>query len=141
MSSPSAVIYHYCVIVEMFCIGLYARHTFRKVEPSLEAVEGPIRMCQADKAVQTDGHLTQNKLQLLSEEARGSSHHSGASNLTFTTAEDTLCRIEHAPLDGFRFPQTTPKEHASTGEPGTDLTRIAIRAEMDHHNSSDMTVV
>ncbi|KAK7884378.1 hypothetical protein WMY93_027501 [Mugilogobius chulae] len=31
----SQLIYHYCVIVEMFCISLYARHTFRKVEPSL----------------------------------------------------------------------------------------------------------
>uniref|UniRef100_H3BZI2 Si:dkey-16n15.6 n=1 Tax=Tetraodon nigroviridis TaxID=99883 RepID=H3BZI2_TETNG len=48
------LIYHYCVVVEMFCIGLYARHTFRKVEPPLEAAEGPPRMCRADKAVQTD---------------------------------------------------------------------------------------
>lgn len=142
VSSPSTVIYHYCVIVEMFCIGLYARHTFRKVEPSLEAAEGPIRMCQADKAAQTDGHVTQNKLQLLSEEARPGGRHSGASNLTFTSAEDTLCRIEHAPLHGFCFPQATPKEHGSTEEPGTELTRFTIRAEMNHHsNSSDITVV
>lgn len=135
------MIYHYCVIVEMFCIGLYARHTFRKVEPSLEAVEGPIHMCQADKAVQTDGHVTQNKLQLLPEEARGSSHHSGASGLTCSTAEDTLCRIEHAPLDAFHFPQATPKEQGSTAEAGTDLTGITIRADMNHHHSSDITVV
>lgn len=139
--SPSTVIYHYCVIVEMFCIGLYARHTFRKMEPSLEAEEGPIRMCQAHKAVQTDGRVTQNQLQLLSEEAQPGSHHSGASNLTFTSAEDTLCRIEHAPLDGFHFPQSTPKEHASTDDPGLDLPRITVRAEMNRHNSRDITVV
>lgn len=141
VSSPSTVIYHYCVIVEMFCIGLYARHTFRKVVPSLEAVEGPICMCQADKAVQTDGHVTLNKPRLLSEEARPGGHHCGASDLTSTSAEDTLCRIEHAPLDGFRFPQATPKERASAEDPGTGLTRITVRAEMNQHNSSDITVV
>lgn len=125
----------------MFCIGLYARHTFRKVEPPLEAAEGPPRMCRADKAVQTDGRVRGNELQLLSEEARPGGHHAAASNVTFSSAEDTLCRIEHAPLDGFRFPQATPKEPGSAEEPGTDLTRISIRAEMNHHNSSDVTVV
>lgn len=98
-------------------------------------------MCQADKAVQTDAHVTQNKAQLLSEVAWPSSHESGVSNLTFNSAEDTSCTIEHSPLDGFSFPQVTPKEHSSTGEPGTDLTRITIRAEVNHHHSSDITVV
>lgn len=135
------MIYHYCVIVEMFCIGLYARHTFRKVEPPLEAAEGPICLCQADKAVQTDGRVRENKLQLLPEEAQPGGHRACASNLTFSSAEDTLCRIEHAPLDGFRFPQATPKELGSTEEPGTDLTCITIRAEMNQHNSSNVTVV
>lgn len=139
--SPPTVIYHYCVIVEMFCIGLYARHTFRKVEPRLEAEEGPIRLFQAHQAVQTDDHVTQNELQLSSEEAQAGGHRSGASNPTFTSAEDTLCRIEHAPLDGFHFPQSTPKEPASSEEPGSGLTRITIRAEKNQHNCSDITVV
>lgn len=132
------------MIVEMFCIGLYARHTFRKVEPSLEVVEGPISVCQTDRAVQTDSHMTQNKLQLLSEEARPGCRLSGVSNLTFFSAgEDALCRIEHEPLDGFFFPQAKREatEPSCTEEAGLDLTRIRVRAEMTHQNSSDVTVV
>ncbi|XP_011618084.2 organic solute transporter subunit alpha-like [Takifugu rubripes] len=142
----SQMIYHYCVIVEMFCIGLYARHTFRKVEPSLEAVEGPISVCQTDRAVQTDSHMTQNKLQLLAEEARPGCRLSGASNPTFFSAgEDALCRIEHEPLDGFFFPRAKREatKPSCTEEAGLDLdlTRISVRAEMTQQNSSDVTVV
>lgn len=97
-------------------------------------------MCQTDKAVQTDGHVTQKKLQLLSEEARPGGGRAGASNPAFTSAEDTLCRIEHAPLDGFHFPQAAPKEPGSPEEPGTGLSRITVTAEMNH-NSSDIMVV
>lgn len=140
LASPPTVIYHYCVIVEMFCIGLYARHTFRKVEPRLEAEEGPLRLRRAHQAVQTDGHVTQNQLQPSSEEAQAGGHRSGASNPTFTSAEDTLCRIEHAPLDGFHFPPSTAKEPASPEEPGSGVTRITIRAETNH-SCSDITVV
>lgn len=133
---PPTVIYHYCVIVEMFCIGLYARHTFRKVEPRLEAEEGPLRLCQAHQAVQTDGHVGPS-----SEEARAGGHRSGAANPTFTSAEDTLCRIEHAPLDGFHFPPSPPREPASPEDPGRGPTRFTIRAETNQHSCSDITVV
>lgn len=138
------MIYHYCVIVEMFCIGLYARHTFRKVEPSVEVVEGPVSVRQTDRAVQTDSHMTRDKRQLLSEEARPGRRLSGASNLTFFSAgEDALCRIEHEPLDGFLFPQAEREAtgRSCTEEAGVDLTRISVRADVTHQNSSDVTVV
>lgn len=120
------MIYHYCVIVEMFCIGLYARHTFRKVEPSLEVAEEPISTCQTDRAVQTD---TRDEPQPSSEETQ-----LGASNLAFISGEDTLCRIEHEPLDRFLFPRAkrAPAERSRPEEAGTETT---------HQNSSDITVV
>lgn len=122
------MIYHYCVIVEMFCIGLYARHTFRKVEPSLEVVDEPIRTCQTDRAVQTDSHATRDKTQLLSEEVQ-----LGTSNPAFSGGEDTLCRIEHEPLDRFFFSRAkrAPTEQSRPEEAGTET----------QQNSSDITVV
>lgn len=138
------MIYHYCVIVEMFCIGLYARHTFRKAEPSSEVVEGPVGVCQTDRAVQTESHMTQSKLQLLSEEARPGRRLSGASNLTFFGAgEDALCRIEHEPLDGFFFPRAKREatKPSCAEEAGLDLTHVSVGAEMTQQNSSDVTVV
>lgn len=106
------MIYHYCVIVEMFCIGLYARHTFRKVEPSLvEDMEGTISVTQLEKAVQTDNVHTML-------------HKSGglvsASNPSYSSdSEDSLCRIEHAPLDGFPFPKARGQQpgRPEPGEP------------------------
>lgn len=134
------MIYHYCVIVEMFCIGLYARHTFRKVEPSLEVAAGPVSVCQTDRAVQTDSHMTHSKLQQLSEAARAGRPPSAASSLTFFSAgEDALCRIEHEPLDGFLFPRG--KGEARKQEAGLDLARTSVRAEPAQQNSSDVTVV
>lgn len=138
------MIYHYCVIVEMFCIGLYARHTFRKVEPSLEVVEGPVGARQTDRAVQTDSHMTRNKPQLLAEEARPGRRLSGASNLAFFGAgEDALCRIEHEPLDGFSFPRAKREATKPSGaeEAGLDLTHMGVGAEMTRQNSGDVTVV
>uniref|UniRef100_A0A3B4ZS68 Si:dkey-16n15.6 n=1 Tax=Stegastes partitus TaxID=144197 RepID=A0A3B4ZS68_9TELE len=98
-------IYHYSVIVEMFCIGLYARHTFRKVEPS--EVEGPVSVSRMEKAAQTDDvQITVHKPGLLSEDAWSGRCLASASNPGYNSdSEDSLCRIEHAPLDGFHFPQ------------------------------------
>lgn len=124
------MIYHYCVIVEMFCIGLYARHTFRKVE----VVEGPISTGQTDRAIQTDSHATRDNLQL-PDAARLGRRLSGASNLAFISGgEDILCRIEHEPLDGFFFPpaKRAPAEQSRPEEAGTETT---------HQNHSDITVV
>lgn len=147
-SLSTSVIYHYCVIVEMFCIGLYARHTFRKVESSMmENVEGPISVWQMEKAVQTDVVLmTPNDPSLLSEEAQPSHSLVSASN---SNSEDSLCRIEHAPMDDFPFPQTRsqqshrPKsvQHSSAEEPGVDLTHFIVRVDINNQDSQEVTVV
>ncbi|XP_033942122.1 LOW QUALITY PROTEIN: organic solute transporter subunit alpha [Pseudochaenichthys georgianus] len=140
---PSSVIYHYCVIVEMFCIGLYARHTFRKVEPSLvEDMEGTISVTQLEKAVQTDNVHTML-------------HKSGglvsASNPSYSSdSEDSLCRIEHAPLDGFPFPKARGQQPGrpepgaqprSAEEPGTNCSHVSVRADINYQVSKDLTVV
>ncbi|XP_022597464.1 organic solute transporter subunit alpha-like isoform X2 [Seriola dumerili] len=145
----SQLIYHYCVIVEMFCIGLYARHTFRKVEPSMvEEVEGPIGVWQMDKGIQTDDVQTVHQNRgVFSEDARPGHRLVSTSNPSYS--EDSLCRIEHAPLDGFPFPQARgqqpgrphPVEPRSAEDPGVELTHITVRADINYQDCKDVTVV
>ncbi|XP_071783630.1 organic solute transporter subunit alpha [Centroberyx gerrardi] len=150
----SQLIYHYCVIVEMFCIGLYARHTFRKVEPSVQEEEeqrpGSVRLLE--KAVQTeDVQTAHHKPSLPSEEPWPGRCFFSASNPSYNSdSEDSLCKIEHAPLDGFPFPQARGQGPGSTGgavrpgpaeEPCVDLTRITVTADINYDESKDVTVV
>lgn len=107
----SQMIYHYCVIAEMFCISLYARCTFRKVEPSLderdeEALSGGEREEEApngrereEKAVQTQSF----------SDWGSESGHRGSKQQYRRDSGDSLCRIEHAPLEAFTFPNLRPK--------------------------------
>ncbi|XP_070823647.1 organic solute transporter subunit alpha [Chaetodon trifascialis] len=143
----SQLIYHYCVIVEMFCIGLYACHTFREVELSVvEDVEGPVGVWQMEKAVQTDDGQMSG---WLSEEAWPSRYLVNISNPSYNSNEDSLCRIEHAPLDGFPFPQARsqqsrrpePVDPSSAEEPGVDLSHITVRVDINYQDSEDVTVV
>lgn len=128
----SQLIYHYCVIVEMFCIGLYARHTFRKVVPRLLEQETPCRRWQQEKAVQTDRVRPSG---LTGASRRRSSSDSG----------DSLCRIEHEPLEGFCFPQNNRPEAATrsrgSGEIGLEETCITVRADITYEDCKDITVV
>ncbi|XP_056278293.1 organic solute transporter subunit alpha [Pseudoliparis swirei] len=121
----SQLIYHYCVIVEMFCIGLYARHTFRKVEPSAvtEVRAGRVRAGRVEKGVQTDGdQMTRHRYS--------------------SDGEDSLCRIEHAPLEEFSFPQVRGQQPGrSEPEPGLELTHTTVRPEVNYEDSKDVTVV
>ncbi|XP_034552286.1 organic solute transporter subunit alpha [Notolabrus celidotus] len=145
----SQLIYHYCVIVEMFCIGLYARHTFRKVEPFLmEDVEMAVSVME--KAVQTDDiQRTHPDPGCLSEEVWPSRGSISASNPSYSNIEDSLCKIEHAPLEGFLFPPTRgqrsrrpePVELRSAEEPDADVTHITVRADVNYQDSKDVTVV
>lgn len=138
----SQLIYHYCVIVEMFCIGLYARHTFRKVEP----VEDEERLVNVmEKAVQTeDCQRTHPDPGRLSEEVWPA-----RCNPSYSSTEDSLCKIEHAPLEGFPFPPTRgqrpcklePLKPRSAEEPGADVTHITVRADVNYEDSKDVTVV
>lgn len=147
---PISVIYHYCVIVEMFCIGLYARHTFRKVEPSMMAHVGEgVGVQQMEMAVQTDDYQTTHyKFGLQSEEAEPNRLPVSASNLAYNSdSEESLCRIEHAPLDGFPFPQAKGQQHSqpeaadpkSAGETPVDVTHVTVMADINY--LEDATIV
>ncbi|KAM6924421.1 organic solute transporter subunit alpha [Xenentodon cancila] len=134
----SQMIYHYSVIVEMFCIGLYARHTFRKLEPcETENANAAIDIWKSEKSIQTDEH--QPTLPL--EESWPEQHFNSTSNLGYNSdSEDSLCKIEHTPLDGFHFPQTRPEpESSSTEDLSVNLTCFTVR--VDVNESKNVTVV
>ncbi|XP_068995370.1 organic solute transporter subunit alpha [Embiotoca jacksoni] len=142
----SQLIYHYAVIVEMFCIGLYARHTFRKVEPNAEEGAEPVSVWKMDRAVQTDD--VQTTRPLMSEGAWPGRCLVSACNPGYhSDSEDSLCRIEHAPLEGFHFPQvkgqsrSEPVQERTAEEAGTGPTHITVRANVNYHDSADVTVV
>ncbi|XP_060912595.1 organic solute transporter subunit alpha isoform X1 [Labrus mixtus] len=144
----SQLIYHYCVIVEMFCIGLYARHTFRKVEPSV--VEDEERLVGVtDKAVQTDDvQRTRPEPGQRSEEVRpGHCLSSASDHHSYSNMEDSLCKIEHTPLDGFPFPparrsrRPEPVELGPVEETGVDVTHVTVRADVNYQESKDVTMV
>uniref|UniRef100_A0A9J7Z736 Si:dkey-16n15.6 n=1 Tax=Cyprinus carpio carpio TaxID=630221 RepID=A0A9J7Z736_CYPCA len=145
----SQLIYHYSVIVEMFCISLFAHHAFRKVEPCHdegEEMEIDVISALNEKAVQTEDELP-IAVQLSSQEDDPC-----YSNLGYNSdSEDSLCKIEHAPLDRFPFPlqhrlqtaantekihTTPPKDFMSVERP-----TITVSAEINHVNNGDATVV
>lgn len=135
----------------MFCIGLYARHTFRKIEPSMsEDVEMPFGVWQVDKSVQTEGEqMIHHMVSVTSEGARRGPCRLGGSNPSYSDSEDSLCKIEHAPLDGFPFPQARRQQRGraelvepkSGEEPGVDRTQITISADINYQDSTNVTVV
>lgn len=159
------VIYHYCVIVEMFCISLFARNIFRKVEPSPgEGERGDDcffrRQQQQDKAVQTEQVLPLS-VPLSSAAVEGQwpswsggsdSSGGGASNPGYNSdSEDSLCRIEHAPLDRFPFPQHPRRQghgsedkanvKSSEESPALELSKVTVTAQINYDEKPDVTVV
>ncbi|XP_028309282.1 organic solute transporter subunit alpha [Gouania willdenowi] len=148
MLTRSQLIYHYSVIVEMFCISLYARHTFRKMEPSTEEdFEEVVSVWKTDSAVQTD------ELQVAHHKQSGERWSNrcfvSASNAGYSSdSEDSLCRIEHTPMEDFHFPQVKgqlpgrPKQaEGGAGEgPGAQST-ITVRAEINYEDFNNVTVV
>lgn len=139
-----SVIYHYAVIVEMFCISLFARNIFRKVEPSPEDAYGLEEGIISHKAIQTDTQLP------LAVQLSSQAEEPWCSNPGYSSdSEDSLCRIEHAPLDHFPFPLQSkalelserdsnklPEECEST-EPST----ITVSPEINYVVNTDVTVV
>ncbi|KAM9786152.1 organic solute transporter subunit alpha [Neosynchiropus ocellatus] len=124
----SQLIYHYCVIVEMFCIGLYARHTFRKLEPSV-ADEEPATHRREQKAVQTEDVQT-------SSLTSGCDRYAAANHGYSSDSEDSLCKIEHTPMDVFSFPAVKPKRPVDPGSP-----RHLACATVGDQELQDVTVV
>ncbi|CAL8369188.1 unnamed protein product [Lota lota] len=152
VQTRSQLIYHYAVIVEMFCIGVYARHTFRRVEPSIvdvgegeEEVEPHARVLEAsDKAVQTEDTSVLGLSQSWSR-AEAVLGGGGLNNLSYQSdSEESLCKIEHAPLDCFPFP--LPPSLRGSGTPDKEagvlnLTSLSVAAQINYDAPSDVTVV
>lgn len=140
----------------MFCISLFARHTFRKVEPSLEegtrmevsAVRG-----HSEKEVQTEqlwplaGQINLNQEELGSGCSGG-----GTGNPVYNSdSEDTLCRIEYAPLDCFpiplqRRPRQLPSPEDKSPKPREDIVQVehsvvTLTAEIHNSDTTQATVV
>ncbi|TSW62378.1 Organic solute transporter subunit alpha [Bagarius yarrelli] len=140
----SQLIYHYSVIVEMFCISLFARSIFRKLEPSPEDAisleEGIIN----HKAVQTEAQVP------LAVQLSSQAKEPWYTNPGYCSdSEDSLCKIEHAPLDCFPFPPQS--KHLDLSErdcnklseecKSTQPTTITVNAEINYVGNSDVTVV
>ncbi|MCJ8734987.1 hypothetical protein PDJAM_G00241560 [Pangasius djambal] len=140
----SQLIYHYSVIVEMFCISLFARNIFRKVEPSPEDAYVLEEGIVSHKAVQTEAQLP------LAVQLSSQAEEPWCSNPGYSSdSEDSLCRIEHAPLDHFPFPlQSKPldlSERDSDKLPeeckSTERSTITVSAEINYVANTDVTVV
>lgn len=147
----------------MFCIGLYARHTFRQLGPCEEDhTEAAADIWRSEKSVQTDD----DGAALPSEESCPEQRFLSGSNPGYhSDSEDSLCRIEHTPLEGFKFPQTRvknlsrpetelqsrqepelrsrpePAERRSSDELALNLTHFTVKAEVNEHRPKDVTVV
>ncbi|XP_030049821.1 uncharacterized protein LOC115463456 [Microcaecilia unicolor] len=100
VQTRSQIIFYYSLTVEMFFIGIFARFCFRKVEPSPEAghLERRVKQPKAHKSSQTNaaylhssGFSETDDLSL------------GANPGHLSDSEDSLCHIEHTPLDRFDF--------------------------------------
>lgn len=110
-----------------------------------------VNVWQVEKSVQTDDNqVTHNKVGMLSKEAQPSRCLVMASNPAYNSdSEDSLCRIEHAPLDGFPFPQVRGQrqcrsetlESRSAEDPGIDQINITVRADINYQDCKDVTVV
>ncbi|KAL1021331.1 hypothetical protein UPYG_G00011880 [Umbra pygmaea] len=143
----SQLIYHYSVIVEMFCICLFARHTFRKVEPCLEESFGleerPQRCMLLEKAVQTEDVVPHRGKHWPGLDGPGVSNPDYNSD----SSEESLCKIEHAPLDRFCFPlqprvQETVRPENVTDQSGTlELPKPTVTAEINFVDPRGITVV
>ncbi|XP_072343973.1 organic solute transporter subunit alpha isoform X2 [Scyliorhinus torazame] len=95
----SQIIFNYAVIVEMFFISMLARYCFRKVEPcEFPADDAPIS--RSHKYIQTEeAEIGSNNCGFLDPDGFSLEMGPGYNS----DMEDTLCRVEHAPLDRFDF--------------------------------------
>ncbi|XP_028669511.1 organic solute transporter subunit alpha [Erpetoichthys calabaricus] len=157
----SQLIYHYSIIVEMFCIGLFARQCFRKVEPGSPngstSEFGPVSFKQ-DKYVQTEEVHLAERISVISQEPWTGMMTSALNHGYHSDSEDSLCKIEHAPLDEFHFTQQPssgmtfseriyPHEQrfgdmVSTGKKADlEMGKMMVKAEINYNTRNEVTVV
>uniref|UniRef100_A0AAV2M163 Uncharacterized protein n=1 Tax=Knipowitschia caucasica TaxID=637954 RepID=A0AAV2M163_KNICA len=98
----------------MFCISLYARSTFRRLEP-----------CLSDHTqVRCGGHVDEKSVQTDDwDQVRGPNMDQarGSAARARLPSGDILCRIEHAPLETFTFPRNMLKPGEDSGASSTEM--------------------
>ncbi|XP_075691066.1 organic solute transporter subunit alpha-like [Rhinoderma darwinii] len=97
VETRSQTIYNYSVTLEMFFISLFARYCFRRVEPCTEN-HSMTREEMQNKSSQT---TLPDTCSFTEEDGVGT-------NVGYMSeGEETLCHIEHAPLDKYDFLQAS----------------------------------
>ncbi|CAN2389188.1 Organic solute transporter subunit alpha-like [Pristimantis euphronides] len=95
VETRSQTIYNYSITLEMFFISLFARYCFRRVEPCTEN-DSITRGKMKNKSSQT----------ILPDMCNLSEEDLSATNTGYMSeGDETLCHIEHAPLDKYDFMQ------------------------------------
>ncbi|XP_018414659.1 PREDICTED: organic solute transporter subunit alpha-like [Nanorana parkeri] len=110
VETRSQTIYNYSITLEMFFISLFARYCFCRVEPSHEA-ESLIPEVVKNKSSQT----TLADMYSLSEDEGVA-----INSAYISEGDETLCHIEHAPLDKYDFLQenrTVPMQNYTVRSP------------------------
>ncbi|KAM5146406.1 organic solute transporter subunit alpha-like [Mantella aurantiaca] len=110
VETRSQTIYNYSITLEMFFISLFARYCFCRVEPCPEA-ESLTQDVVQNKSSQT----TMVDLSSLSDDDGV-----GMNAAYMSDGEETLCHIEHAPLDKYDFLQengTIPMQNSKFRSP------------------------
>ncbi|XP_063289210.1 organic solute transporter subunit alpha-like isoform X1 [Pelobates fuscus] len=128
VETRSQTIFNYALTMEMFFISLFARYCFRRVEP------GPDRESLGPEGTQDKSSQTAfaGRYSLSEEEYTNSSY--------MMDSDETLCHIEHAPLDKYDFLQpqedVAPIARHSTpwGLPLNEAKGLAV--EMGNLNSA-----
>ncbi|XP_073397375.1 organic solute transporter subunit alpha-like [Dendrobates tinctorius] len=103
VETRSQTIYNYSITMEMFFISLFARYCFRRVEPCSDN-DSISRQEMHNKSSQT---MLMDLYRLSEEDLRG--NNAGY----MSEGDETLCHIEHAPLDKYDFLQnnvTLPRQ-------------------------------
>ncbi|KAJ6628046.1 hypothetical protein lerEdw1_014728 [Lerista edwardsae] len=123
----SQIIYYYSLTFEMFFIGVFAHYSFRRVEPPPGTSPGT---CQ--QASQTEeapsGHCS-----------FGDDTPMEGTNLGYVY-DETLCTIEHSPLDQFDFTVREPLHRQQKGFGLGSLKRGVLRAEGTKSNLPCQTI-
>ncbi|XP_077140255.1 organic solute transporter subunit alpha-like [Ranitomeya variabilis] len=95
VETRSQTIYNYSVTMEMFFISLFARYCFRRVEP-----------CSDDDSIsQQEMHNKSSQTTLTDLYSLSDEDMRGTNAGYMSEGDETLCHIEHAPLDKYDFLQ------------------------------------
>ncbi|XP_066469791.1 organic solute transporter subunit alpha-like [Tiliqua scincoides] len=112
----SQMIYYYSLAIEMFFIGIFAHYSFRRVEPPPGT---QLDTCQ--QGSQTEGTPSGHC-------SLGDNTSVEGANLGYV-CDETLCTIEHSPLDRFDFSAGEPVDRQHKGWGLGSLKQGALGAE------------